>query len=70
MMDMYSFFVYLSVIVAPDGEIKSLTMSVENCPTEEQVQIMHKPMMDSGEILTWSASCKEFKLPLSIPKGT
>ena len=54
----------------PDGEIKTLTMTVEKCPTNAQVQMMHKPMMDSGEIVTWAANCKQFDLPLSIPKGT
>jgi len=69
-MDTYAILVYLSVIVMSDGEIKTLTMTVEECPTNAQVQMMHRPMMDSGEILTWAARCKRFEMPLNIPEGT
>jgi len=69
-MDIYAIFVYLSIIVMPDGEIKTLSMTVDQCPTDGQVQMLHKPMMDSGEIITWAARCKRFEIPLNIPKGT
>ena len=66
-MDFYTFFVFFSVIVMPDGEIKSFTKHVVECPTWEVVLEMHKPKVDSGEILDWGATCLEPKLPLKAP---
>ena len=68
-MDFYTFFVFFSVIVMPDGEIKSFTKHVVECPTWETVLEMHKPKMDSGEIVDWAATCLTTELPLTIPKG-
>ena len=67
MMDFYTFFVFFSVIVMPDGEIKSFSKHVQECPTWEVVLEMHKPKMDSGEIVDWGATCLEPKLPLEMP---
>ena len=47
-MDFYTFFVFFSVIVMPDGEIKSFTKHVVECPTWEAVLEMHKPKVDAG----------------------
>ena len=66
-MDFYTFFVFFSVIVMPDGEIKSYTKHVIECPTWEAVQQMHVPKVDSGEIVDWGATCLETKLPLKAP---
>ena len=66
-MDFYTFFVFFSVIVMPDGEIKSYTKHVVECPTWEAVQQMHVPKVDSGEIIDWGATCLEPKLPLKMP---
>ena len=66
-MDFYTFFVFFSVIVMPDGEIKSYTKHVIECPTWEAVQQMHVPKVDSGEIIDWGATCLEPKLPLKMP---
>jgi len=68
-MELYTFFVFLSVIVMPDGEIKSFTKHVAECPTWEVVQQMHVPKVSSGEIVDWSATCLTTKLPLKIPEG-
>jgi hypothetical protein len=68
-MELYIFFVFLSVIVMPDGEIKSFTQHVAECPTWEVVQQMHVPKVSSGEIVDWSATCLTTELPLSIPQG-
>ncbi len=38
-----TFYVFLSVIVMPDGTLKSYTENVVECPTEEAVQQMHVP---------------------------
>ena len=66
-MDFYTFFVFFSVIVLPDGEIKSYTKHVVECTTWEAVQQMHVPKVDSGEIIDWGATCLEPKLPLKMP---
>ena len=68
-MELYTFFVFLSVIVMPDGEIKSFSKHVVECPSMETVLEMHKPKMDSGEIADWSATCLTTQLPLTIPRG-
>ena len=68
-MELYTFFVFLSVIVMPDGELKTLSRNVVECPSMETVLKMHKPKMDSGEIVDWSATCLTTELPLTIPKG-
>jgi len=52
-MDFYTFFVFFSVIVMPDGEIKSYTQHMTECPTWEVVQQMHEPKVESGEIIDW-----------------
>ncbi len=68
-MELYTFFVFFSVIVMPDGEIKSFAKHVSECPAMETVLEMHKPKMDSGEIVDWSATCLTTQLPLKIPEG-
>ena len=66
-MELYTFFVFFSVIVMPDGEIKSFAQHVDECPTWETVVELHKPKIDSGEIVDWSATCLEPNLPLTMP---
>ena len=68
-MELYTFFVFFSVIVMPDGELKTLSRNVVECPSMETVLKMHKPKMDSGEIVDWSATCLTTQLPLKIPEG-
>jgi len=68
-MELYTFFVFLSVIVMPDGELKTLSRNVVECPSMETVLKMHQSKMDSGEIVDWSATCLTTELPLTIPKG-
>ena len=68
-MELYTFFVFFSVIVMPDGELKTLSRNVVECPSMETVLEMHKPKMDSGEIVDWSATCLTTQLPLKIPEG-
>ncbi len=52
-MELYTFFVFFSVIVMPDGELKTLSRNVVECPSMEPVLKMHMPKMDSGEIVDW-----------------
>jgi len=68
-MELYTFFVFFSVIVMPDGELKTLSRNVVECPSMETVLKMHKPKMDSGEIVDWSATCLTTELPLTVPEG-
>jgi len=64
-MEFYTFFVFFSVIVTPDGEIKSFTKHVSECPTWEVVKELHVPRINDGEIIDWGATCLETKLPLA-----
>jgi hypothetical protein len=69
-MELYGILVYLSVIVMPDGELKSYTTTVKECPSTELVMSMHQGMVDRGEIVDWSARCTTIQVELSVPKGT
>ncbi len=66
-MEFYTFFVFFSVIVTPDGEIKSFSKHVTECPTWEAVKGLHEPKLNKGEIIDWGATCLETKLPLISP---
>ena len=68
-MELYVILVYLSVIVMPDGEIKTYTATVNECPSTEMVVAMHKRMMDTGEIVDWGARCSSTEVQLTVPKG-
>ena len=63
-MEFYTFFVFFSVIVTPEGEIKTFAKNVIECPSAEIVMELHKPRLDRGEIIDWSAACLTTKLPL------
>ena len=62
-----TFYVFLSVIVMPDGTVKSYTENVVECPTEEAVQQMHVPKMKNGTIKDWAASCGPMTLMFNNP---
>ena len=62
-----TFYVFLSVIVMPDGTLKSYTENVVECPTEEAVQQMHVPKMKNGTIKAWAASCGPMTLMFNEP---
>ena len=68
-MELYSILVYLSVIVMPDGELKTYTATVKECPSTEMVMSMHQRMMDTGEIVDWGARCSSTEVQLTVPKG-
>ena len=68
-MELYVILVYLSVIVMPDGEIKTYTATVNECPSIEMVRSMHQRMMDMGEIVDWGARCSSTEVQLTVPKG-
>ena len=60
-------YVFLSVIIMPDGTVKSYTENVVECPTEEAVQQMHVPKMKNGTIKDWAASCGPMTLMFNEP---
>jgi hypothetical protein len=68
-MELYTVLVYLSVIVMPDGELKTYTATVKECPSNEMVMSMHQRMMDTGEIVDWAARCTSTEVQLTVPKG-
>jgi len=68
-MELYVIFVYLSVIVMPDGEIKTYTATVNECPSTEMVMSMHQRMMDTGEIVDWGARCSSTEVQLTVRIG-
>ena len=62
-----TFYVFLSVIVMPDGTLKSYTENVVECPTEEAVLQMNVPKMENGTIKDWAASCGPMTLMFNEP---
>ena len=66
-MEPYIFFVFFSAIVLPDGEIKTLTYNVSECPSQEVVAEMHVPKLLEGEIVDWAAACRPVTLLLEVP---
>ena len=62
-----TFYVFLSVIIMPDGTVKSYTENVVECPTEEAVQQLHVPKMKNGTIKDWAASCGPMTLMFNEP---
>ena len=68
-MELYTILVYLSVIVMPDGELKTYTATVKECPSTEIVMSMHQRMIDTGEIVDWAARCTSTEVQLTVPKG-
>ena len=68
---MVSFFLYLSVIITPDGVVKTHTEVLEQCPTTEQVMQYHQSMIAAGEIVDWRAKCTPQIFDMMMPtKGT
>ena len=66
-MEPHVFLIFFSVIVLPDGEIKTLSENVVRCPSEEVVLEMHVPKVQSGEIVDWAAACKPITVLLETP---
>ena len=64
---MVSFFLYLSVIITPDGVVKTHTEVVEQCPTTEQVMQYHQSMIEAGEIVDWRAKCTPQTFDMMMP---
>lgn len=50
-------FVFVLIMVMPDGEPKNMIKYVPECPPNELVEKLYNPLMKSGDILDWSAVC-------------
>ena len=65
---MVSLFLYLSVIITPDGQVKAFSDVVQECPTSEYVIQHHQAMVDAGEIVDWRARCTKVNLDMAMPE--
>jgi hypothetical protein len=68
MSDAVSLFLYLSVIITPDGTVKAHSEVVQECPSTEYVMSTHKKMMDAGDILDWRARCSKYDFDFDLPQ--
>ena len=64
---MVSFFLYLSVIITVDGQVKAHSEVVQECPTTEYVMQYHQSMVDAGDIVDWRARCTKVNLDMELP---
>lgn len=65
---MVSLFLYLSVIITPDGQVKAHSEVLQECPTSEYVMEWHESMVKSGEIVDWRASCNKHSFDMPMPE--
>jgi len=65
---MVSLFLYLSVIITPDGQVKAFSDVVQECPTTEYVMQYHQSMVDAGDIVDWRASCNKHSFDMAMPE--
>ena len=65
---MISLFLYLSVIITPDGQVKAFSDVVQECPTSEYVIQYHQAMVDAGDIVDWRASCNKQSFDMTVPE--
>ena len=65
---MVSLFLYLSVIITPDGQVKAFSDVVQECPTSEYVIQYHQAMVDAGDIVDWRASCNKHSFDMAMPE--
>ena len=65
---MVSLFLYLSVIITPDGQVKAHSEVLEECPTTEYVMQYHQEMIDAGDIVDWRARCNKYDFDFDLPQ--
>jgi len=65
---MISLFLYLSVIITPDGQVKAFSDVLQECPTSEYVIQYHQAMVDAGDIVDWRASCNKHSFDMAVPQ--
>ena len=54
-------FVFLLLMVMPNGEAKHHSRIVEVCPDKASIDALFNQMQDEGEILDWNAVCFQFQ---------
>jgi hypothetical protein len=52
-------FVFVLLMVLPDGEPKFYSQTVEVCPDVPQIEALFEDMMQQKEIIGWNAECFE-----------
>ena len=65
---MISLFLYLSVIITPDGQVKAYSDVLQECPSTEYVMQYHQSMVDAGDIVDWRASCNKHSFDMAMPE--
>lgn len=50
-------YLFIIAIVLPTGEVQVNHTIVPECPTQEQVIAVMKPMKDAGDIIAWGGNC-------------
>jgi len=68
MSDVVSLFLYLSVIITPDGQVKAYSEVLEECPSTEYVMQYHQSMVDAGDIMDWRARCNKYDFNFDLPQ--
>jgi len=63
-----SFFLYISVIITIDGQVKTHTVVADSCPSTEYVMQSHQAMVDAGEIIDWRAKCTPYEFDMEMPE--
>jgi hypothetical protein len=55
-------FVFILLLIMPDGQTKMKTDLVLQCPPKAGVEHIMNDMKAQGEILDWGAACVQFKM--------
>lgn len=54
-------FVFVLLMIMPDGEPKHISAVVASCPAEEMIEALYEDMRVQGEIKDWNAVCFRFE---------
>ena len=55
-------YVFVLLLIMPDGQTKMKTDLVETCPDKPSIDAIFNEMKDHGDILDWGASCLQFTM--------
>lgn len=55
-------FVFVLVLVMPDGTTTDLVEYPEFCPTSQEVHKLYDPLIEEGAIRDWMAACLHAQL--------
>lgn len=59
---MQTIFVYLLVLVMPDGEQMAASRIVDACPDVKTVYFKYETMKQQGSLYDWNANCFQVQL--------